>query len=299
MVWGSALGRARRFLRLLVAEPATAMRKLRVRWLVWRLTLRNRVPLGSVRGNGDVVVSVTSFGFRVGRVHLALESIARGSVRPGRMILWLDDQSVLDDLPPALRRLRRRGLEILPCPDYGPHKKQYPYACSEQRHHTPLATADDDVLYPRDWLAGLLAAHRESPDNVVGYRAHLVAVDDGHVRPYAEWTPRVGTSPSPRVFCTGVAGILYPAALLDHVRDEGTRFLEVCPRADDIWMHYLSVRHGHLQRQLQNNQRGFWPAPRTQRGTLFRDNVRLGGNDRQVSSTYGPDELAAMAGSTT
>ena len=299
MVLGSALGRASRFLRLLVADPTAALRKLRVRALVLWLELRNRIPLGSVLGDGDVVVSVTSFGFRVGRVHLALESIARGSVRPRRLILWLDDLAVLGNLPPALRRLQRRGMEILPCADFGPHKKQYPYACSEQSHRRPLATADDDVLYPREWLAGLLAAHRKWPANVVGYRAHLIAIEDGHVRPYSEWTPRVGTSPSTRVFCTGVAGILYPAGLLDHARDEGERFLELCPRADDIWMHYLSVRYGYLQRQIQTRQRGFWPAPRTQRGTLFRDNVRLGGNDRQVARTYGPDELATMAGSAT
>jgi GT2 family glycosyltransferase len=292
--WASLLLKIRGSMNLFANDPVAAIRISRLKLTVLHLAAANRFSRRGVTGSSPVVVSITTHGFRARHAYLAIESISRGSIRPQRTILWIDDDEILKNLPSSLRRLERRGLEILKCEDFGPHKKQYPFAASISHHDLPLATADDDVFYPRRWLEGLMSAHAATPEVVVGYRAHYVAFEDGALLPYATWPAREGNHPSYRVFCTGVSGILYPPGLLDAIREEGPRFMEVCPRADDVWLHFVSVRHGYQHRQILNNQAEFATIPATQIGTLYSTNVVGGGNDTQVSATYGQNELQCI-----
>ena len=121
-----------------------------------RLWLRNWITNSTVVSPAGPVVSMTSYGNRIRTVYLTIESIGQGDVLPSRLILWLDDRSQFDHLLPSLIRLKHRGLEVKFCPNYGPHKKYYPYVESHGSFNVPLVTADDDVLYPKDWLKCLL-----------------------------------------------------------------------------------------------------------------------------------------------
>jgi hypothetical protein len=261
---------------------------MRIRARMTRFRLVNRASRRSVLGNAPVVVNLTTFGHRLATVHYALESIAAGTVRPRRMILWLDEPSTLSTPTPELRRLERRGLEIRHCHNLGPHKKQYPYALLD-RPDLPLAAADDDVLYPRTWLAGLLESYRAYPEAISGYRARTITVAESAMGSYASWAPRTSDQPSFAAICIGVSGIIYPPALLDALRDEGEAFMSQAPRADDIWVHAVAVRHGIRTRQVHDTQTEFPAIPGTQIGTLYRQNVTLGGNDEQIARTHSAD----------
>ncbi len=138
------------------------MRVVRIRMLRRRIAAGKR-PL---TGDAPVVVSLTSYGKRVQDVSLAIESIGAGRVRPRRLILWLDDERILAALPESLTKQMARGLEVRSTQNYGPHKKYFPYVRSVESHELPLATADDDILYPRYWLAGLMTAYVERPEVV-------------------------------------------------------------------------------------------------------------------------------------
>lgn len=285
--------RISRAVRRLAHDPAGTFRRARLELRLRGLQRRNRRTAPRVTGEGACVVNLTSHGHRIATVHLAIESIAAGSVLPARMILWLDDEQALRNPPAPLVRLRERGLEILPTPDYGPHKKQYSYA-STQPATVPLVAADDDVLYPRTWLADLLRGAAETPDVVLGPRTHSVVLTAEGIAPYAQWRPGVGTAPSYRTLVTGVSGVLYPPEFLAALRDEGERFRTVAPRADDIWVHSVAVRHGFRSRQLAERQAEYPEIPGTGRNTLYRENVVLGGNDTWIASSYGTAEVARM-----
>lgn len=222
------------------------------------LNFINRASKRPITGSSPVDVSVTTYGVRTHQVWATLETIGRGSSRPARVILWHEDRAVVDHPPPALRRLQRRGLEIRHCTDYGPHKKYFPYVleCDLKR---PLATADDDALYPRGWLAGLLAAY--SPDHVAAYRAHRISG-----QPYRNWLPCTDTTPSRDILATGVSGIIYPPTVLAALRRRGSEFMSICPRADDFWLHYATVASGALIRQVSAEAATWWPAQPRQRG---------------------------------
>jgi hypothetical protein len=240
--------------------------------------------------DGDCVVSLTSFGRRVRRVYLAIESIGRGPALPARVILWLEDRDVVAEPPATLRRLMRRGLELRCCEDLGPHKKYFPYV-STQALQLPLVTADDDVIYPRDWLSGLRASHAGAPELLHCYRAHQIRFDDGRIAPYAMWSPCRSTEPSLLHFATGVSGVLYPLRLQMALRERGTSFLDKCPRADDVWLHATCVAEGIAIKQVDDAPADFPPVPGGFDSALMTANVTQGGNDKQVQATYTPEDL--------
>lgn len=284
--------RLARVLQRVIREPTTVVAALRIQVRLAQIRRENRASSAPVTGSGEVIVNLTSHGHRITSVFYAIESIAHGSVLPKRMILWLDDEDALASPPLELRRLQARGLEILRCDNFGPHKKQYAYAISEPNPTLPLAAADDDMLYPKDWLAELVSANRLHPEVINAMRTHtIVSREEATLAPYSNWLPGFGTRASYRVVCTGVSGIIYPPAMISAIKSEGRHFEEVAPRADDIWVHAVAVRHGIRSRQVYARQQEYPEIPGTAVNTLYRHNVVNGGNDIQIRATYRPEDI--------
>lgn len=259
--------------------------------------LRSRAPV--VDPLGDAVVTMTTHGERIRLVWVALESIARGRARPRRLILFLDEPEFARPLPSPLRRLQRRGLEILPAaPGLGVHAKYWPYVSSILHHELPLVVSDDDMIYPGRWLRVLVDAHRARPGLVHAFRAHQIPCEGGALRPYRDWRPASGTAASFAHFGTGVSGQLLPAALLERLRDEGERFLGSAPTADDVWINAVAVRHGIRTAQVEAQSRNFPFVPATQATGLYRTNVAGSQNDVQLEQTLSRREIERICAGT-
>ena len=261
-------------------------------WLRGRqLAARNRRSTTPVTGEAPLIVSLTSYGPRLGVVHLAIESIAAGTVRPQRLILWVDEGTDIEALPAAVLRLRGRGLEIRPTLDLGPYKKiipTLPETVQAGGGRLPVVTADDDVLYPRSWLSRLIGAAAADPELVHCFRARDVVVHDGQLAPYAQWRLCVNTRPGFDRIATGVSGVYYPPALLDALAAGGDAFREKAPRADDLWAHHTAVAAGIRIRQVSSLARHFPEIPGTRQSSLYASNLKQGANDPQIAATYTP-----------
>lgn len=221
-----------------------------------QLRRTNRTSTASILGDADVNVSLTSYGKRIATVWQTIETIGAGTVKPRRLILWLDEAAAIADLPPALKRLQARGLEVRRCADYGPHKKYFPYVneiLPDEPDRT-LVTADDDVYYPVNWLSELLAAH--SSKQVTAFRARIRT--EG---PYRDWPMCSTTEPADTVFATGTSGVAYAPEVLHTLRVRGDEFTTVCPRADDFWLHYAAIRSGAKIRQVRDTAALWWSVP--------------------------------------
>jgi O-antigen/teichoic acid export membrane protein len=281
-------------------EPAKTARAALLGFeMVW-LMLRNRFGSSRVATGGQgPVVSLTTYGKRIHTVHLTIESVARGQVLPSRLILWLDDPALFAKLSQPLLRLQRRGLEIKLCRNYGPHTKYFPYVESQARFRSPLVTADDDVVYPSGWLAGLAAAHQSYPQFVNCYRARVAQLHDGTVAPYREWPLCSSVQPSYQAVATGVSGVIYPVRMLEELKRAGAEFESRCPKADDLWLHVQAMRAGFRVRQMQPAALHFPHIPGTQARTLWSENAAQGdGNDRQSAVTYEAGDLELLRNST-
>ncbi|WP_082845311.1 hypothetical protein, partial [Rathayibacter tanaceti] len=280
-----------------VARPIDHPASLAFRRELFVLALANRFSRRSaVDPDGDVVVTMTTHGERLQRVHVALESIARGEARPARLVLWLDDPALHADLPAPLRRLRRRGVEVRLVDGYRVHTKYYPHLLSGRAGERDLVTSDDDIVYPSTWLRGLLDARSRYPrETVLCYRAHRVGVTDGAVAPYTSWTPVADTRAAADVFGTSVSGQLLPSALLKEIAAHGEAFRDIAPDADDIWLHVRAVDAGYRVAQIEPRAQLFPFVPRTQQTGLYLVNYWDGGNDRQARAAYIPEVAARIA----
>lgn len=259
-----------------------------------KLQRRNERNKGLVVAPGGPVVSMTTYGGRLNTVHLALESIAAGSVLPSRLVLWVEEKDAYKTRSPGLKRLVDRGLEIHLSESFGPHTKYFPYLLSAESFDTPLVTGDDDLLYSRWWLEGLVRAYESHPLHLNCYRAHSVSLTDGDFAPYREWPQCLSSQPSYLHFPTGVSGCIYPKRLQEALKSEGKHFLETCPKADDVWIHVNALRAGIKVRQIRNHPLRFPLVPGTQGTGLYHSNVFENGNDAQIRRTYSKDDISIL-----
>jgi hypothetical protein len=240
------------------------------------------------------VVSLTSYGPRVSTVSRTIESIGRGTTRPSRIILFLDDPAIFAALPQDLERQRARGLEIVFTENLGPHTKYYPLI-QELSRPTEFATVDDDIIYPRWWLSRLIKAARDTPGQVVCHRAHRMTVVNDRLERYVDWPSVTDTRPHHSVFATGVSGVLYPPDMVRALRAAGRAFERLCPTADDVWLHHVALDNGIPVRQVADIPKHFWITPHSQSTTLMDHNL-VGGNDRAIDLTYSPGQVQMLAG---
>jgi hypothetical protein len=274
--------------------PKKVATKLYTQLRVKQLKAINKHSTFPVIRWGGPIVSLTSYGKRIDTVHLAIESIASGSLLPSDLILWLDDKARYDSLPVALERLKKRGLTVRLCKNFGPHKKYYPYVDSQNDFLVPLVTADDDVLYPKDWLRTLVKSFEGNPSVVHGYRARVISLEGGHIAPYEQWTLCDSTQPSWRHLLNGVSGVIYPPRFLAALKSAGSRFEQCCPKADDVWLHATALRAGFKVQQIGRRAVHFPMIPGSQEIALYFDNV-AGGNDIQIAQTYTQSDVRRIA----
>jgi len=266
----------------------------RVLLYFWR-RLHNLIARSSiVDPDAEAIVTLTSHAERIGRVFAAIESIGRGRCRARRIQLYLGRQYEPRPLPRSLQRLMRRGLEVIYVDDVGPHTKYYPYLQANERFDHPLVTADDDKLYPRDWLAGLLDAYRARPDLVHCWRAREIRTGSGGLLPYREWPLCASTRAAFHHFATGVGGVIYPPAFQQALKSAGDRFRDYCPKADDLWLHVTALRQGFRVRQIEGQAREFTGIPRSSRCALQKTNLDGGQNDTQAARTYSGGDIALL-----
>lgn len=191
----------------------------------------------------EIVVSLTSFGKRIYDVHLAIESIMQGTVKPNRIVLWLSEEEFKGKpLPRMLEMQMARGLQVEYCNDIRSYKKlvpslkKYPEAC--------IITIDDDAIYECDLVERLVAAHKERSNAICACRMHKVKLgEDGKPLSYMDWDWCVEEygKDSSLFFPTGVGGILYPPQCFSTEVFNQKVFLDLCPYADDVWFYAMRV----------------------------------------------------------
>lgn len=263
--------------------------------LFFRLSWYNRMAQASiVDGDSKVTVSLTTHSTRINRVHAAIESIGLGRMKPGRLILYLSNEVQSEALPAAVRRLMRRGLELVYCEDLGPHTKYYPYISQAQAFDEPLVTADDDKMYGPYWLETLYQAWLSFPTQVNCFRARVVGLDKKGFLPYASWPLCTSDTASFLHFATGVSGVIYPPSYLLALKASGEAFKDLCPYGDDIWLHRVALRNGFRVRQVLPESKEWPGVPLSSRTALHTTNIGLGRNDQQILLSYEACDLSAL-----
>lgn len=196
---------------------------------------------GSKVAAAPLIVSFTSYGHRIRHTHVTVQSILNQSLKPNRVILWLGHG---ESITPKLKQLMKRGLEIRYTEDIRAYTKIIPTLVNFPDNI--VVTADDDIIYPKNWLQKLWQEHLQAPQAICCHRAHLITrTHQGKVAPYNDWEWCItGTEHTAAIFPTGVGGVLYPPGSLHAEVTNIAMFRDLCPYADDIWLKAMSLKQG-------------------------------------------------------
>jgi len=260
--------------------------------VMYDIRLRKDMKL-SPRQDKTIVVSLTSYGKRVRKSAVyTVYSLLRQSLRPERVVLWLDQDAYNDgNLPADLRFLANYGLEVRFGKDIGSYTKIIHSLTAFPDKH--IITADDDLYYTSNFVEEFADAHRHHPQAIITGVAKVPVADGSQMASYGAWPEYHHVSADfsydcQKLFPLGVGGVLYPSHVFDDEVTNEAVFTTLCPKADDIWLYIMGLRsqaekrmltgshiayyHTDLLRQLMTNDR------------LTATNRFKGENDRQLQA---------------
>ena len=216
-------------------------------------SIGNWKGVNDVKREKPIIVSLTSYEDRFSDLPKTIYSLLNQTLRPDRIILWLDEKGDdLTTLPYEITRFIKNGLEIRFVKDIGPYTKVV-YAFKEF-YESIIVTADDDIYYPKNWLKYLYLSYVSNQDDIHCHRAHRVGLKYGKILPYENWEKQVEEE-SARYdnFLTGAGGVLYPPKCFSNEVLREDVFLKYAPSADDIWLWVMALVHGKKIRVVKNH----------------------------------------------
>lgn len=269
--------------------------------VVYDIRLRKAVGLSS-RQENSVIVSLTSYGNRVkGSAVYTVYSLLRQRVRPERVVLWLDEKEFnSQNLPDDLRFLCDYGLEVRFGKDIGPYTKIIHSLSAFPNKH--IITADDDLFYTKNFVEEFVDAHRKHPQAIITGYAKMPMTNGKHqIAPYGEWAeyhhvPASFQYNSATLFPLGWGGVLYPSHVFDDEATNEAVFMNLCPKADDIWLYIMGLRC-HAEKRMLTDSRIAYYHTDLLRQYLTRDRLtatnRFGGeNDTQLQALLAHYDLS-------
>lgn len=267
--------------------------KFIIEYYCLKLSYFNKFPKRSIcktNRNPQIIVSLTSMPERMKDLHIGLYSLFNQTATPDRIILWLSKEEFPNkekDLPKKILKFKKFGLEIKWCDNIKSYKKLIPTL--QKFPDDVIITADDDILYPEEWLLKLLSAHEKEPNTIFCHRAHRIIFDDNkNILPYNAWEHCVKTNKG-IIFPTVGGGALYPPGSLFKDTTQTGIFTELAPNADDIWFWAMATLQKTPVRLCPDNiDKLTYTNPLQEYGiikskTLFQSNGN-GGNDRQLNA---------------
>lgn len=240
-----------------------------------------------VKELNDFIVSLTSYPKRINTVYQTIISLLRQEEKPDKILLWLATSQFPNkekDLPIELLKLQEIGLCIDWCEDIKSYKKllptllKYPYAV--------IITSDDDAIYDREWLKGLIHGYIDNPLAIHCYRAHKVLLQGNQILPYNQWPKNIRPQferASYTNFFTGLGGVLYPPQCFNETRLLKRDFYQkLCPYGDDIWFWANAILNGVRIHVVNSQHEMYQISEETQDVGLWHENVDNQRNDIQI-----------------
>ena len=209
-----------------------------------------------------IFVSFTTTSSRINYLKKVINSLLDQSLKPDEIFLFLSDGPYLKDkgvpsrrIPTSLRRREKKGeICIAYTKNIGPYRKLIPILKEQYKNKCVIITADDDTIYPYDWVETLYRSYLNYPQKVAAHRCKLMWFRDKKLALYEDWPVIMRNQEMQRdvqgeirdkykdlyLFPTGNSGVLYsPALVSDLIFDE--IFLELAPTNDDIWFKFMTL----------------------------------------------------------
>lgn len=233
-----------------------------------------------------VIVTLTTFPLRIGRLWLVIESMRRQTIQPDKIILWLaSSQFAKDDIPKSLQwYCKNYILEIrFVDEDLRSYKKFY-YSLLEYPKDV-IVTIDDDIFYKKNLLGELIETYvNYDKEAVVAHRGYDVVKTQNSLTSYRSWNKSINyLKLSSNIFHTSGGGTLYKKSFFDDRVLDKHVFIEKCLLADDVWLNIMLQLNG-TPTVLLSNPSTLLPLNYLKNITLSKTNVSQNQNDIQIDN---------------
>ncbi|ODN71010.1 glycosyltransferase [Methylobrevis pamukkalensis] len=247
-----------------------------------------------------IIVSLTSISHRMARLHLTLASLAaqdypnfevRVYVSPDRFLL---DEGVID-IPPDCQALMDSDPRIrwMITPNIGSYRKLLPVLAENMSGEALIATADDDTIYPADWLSTLAHYYRRY-NCIIAYRGHTMVRSEGSFLNYRRWMTRPQKE-NPSVFWlpTGKDGVLYNPLFFHRNVLNYHKALSVARTADDLWFKWHTALY-NVPAYIVNTDYTTMLEDTNDGPSLYKSFNQAGANDVAIAALeqYSSEELS-------
>lgn len=202
-----------------------------------------------VNPSANFIVSIASYPKRDFLIPAVFEALTYQTVLPEKWILVLSEEDYEKGLPKHLLKLKKNGLEIL-------WTKNNPYAVKklipviEKYRDKAVITLDDDIIYNKFLIEGLVEQASVTPDSIIGYVGKtLVKKNDCLHVYYRDRKPTTIETDPNQVYLIGWGGIYYPPQSLDKRVSDMDAVHKIVPgRGSDIW--FWAAAHANNTRQI-------------------------------------------------
>lgn len=197
------------------------------------------------RRKTKIILSLTTYNKRYKTIGLTLKSLLLQTVKPDKIIVWLDDDIPENRITEEMKGFEKYGIEYRHTNlNIKPHNKYYHAMC--EFPNDIIITVDDDIIYPKSMIEELINTYEEYPNSVCARRVHLMTFDsDDNLKKYNDWKYeyRKSTKPSHLLCATGVSGVLYPPHALPKEAFNVDNIKELSLNADDIWLKVMEIKN--------------------------------------------------------
>jgi len=238
----------------------------------------------SPRVNHDVkrapcVVSLTSIDSRIKTLHLVIKSLLAQSYLPRKIILWLH-HDLESQLPKSLLHLEGDIFQIRFCNQFCSHRKLV--LSLQEFSDEIIVTCDDDIMYDKNWLQSLYESHLKFPSDVIAQESREISVRRGKLLPYKDWPYNETENITlPNLLPIGYGGVLYPAGAMHADTTREDLYMQLAPKADDLWFKAMSLMNGVKVRRPLNPVRKPIPIIGAKGNSLAKSNIVQDGNRTQ------------------
>lgn len=190
----------------------------------------------------NLVITLTTIPSRLDRIVPVLMSLIDQDVPADRIILAAPVHSLREDAPysNAILETLPDEVTVLRCEDQGPATKLLP--ALKEYPGSLLVVVDDDAIYPRNFIATLLAAHRRIPDAAFGYRGVQIKGETDFADLHHKFATAVKIDMHVDILF-GTWGYLVPPGALGKEVHNFSEYPDEVHWVDDVWI------SGHLAKR--------------------------------------------------
>ncbi|MEP2279063.1 glycosyltransferase [Maribacter sp.] len=219
-----------------------------------------------------VIVSLTSIPSRLSTLHITIRSLLNQDTRPKKIVLWLH-HSLKNKIPKKLKALESGLFEIMFSDLTCSHRKLI--HSLELFSDDIIITCDDDMIYRTNWLRLLYTEHKLNPKKIIANQTRYITYNKvGELQSYKNWVFNKNLKYNESaIIPIGAEGVLYPPKSLSEKVTDVDLFLELAPKADDLWFKAMAILKGTNSVQAKNKAKAPIPIIGSQKQSLKKSNI--------------------------